>query len=97
MDVITKALLSEFVGKHELSDLSEDKQFEHFAAYSVISSRYGDEFSTEDVVTGGGNDLGIDACAIIVNGRLIDDDQEIDDILEMNGYLEVEYILIQAK
>ena len=97
MDLITKALLSEFVAQHELAMLPADKQFEHFAAYSVISSRYNDEFSTDDTVVGGGNDLSIDACAVIVNGRLVSDEQEIDDILKLNGYLEVEFIFIQAK
>ncbi|MFV3126619.1 AIPR family protein [Niveispirillum sp. KHB5.9] len=97
MDPITKALLAEFVKQNELEDLPEDKQFEHFAAFSVIASRYGEEFSTSDVVLGGGADLGIDGCGIILNGRLIDDEQEVEDIQKLNGYLEAEFIFVQAK
>jgi len=75
MDVLTQAMLSEFVAGKEIAALPESEQFEHFAAFSVISARYKEDFSTEDVVVGGGNDLGIDACAIIVNSRLITEQQ----------------------
>ncbi|WP_168077554.1 AIPR family protein [Caulobacter sp. SSI4214] len=97
MDPITKALLVEFVKQNELEDLPEDQQFEHFATFSVIASRYGEEFTTSDVVLGGGGDLGIDGCGIILNGRLIEDEQEVEDILKLNGYLEAEFIFVQAK
>jgi hypothetical protein len=97
VDPITKALLTEFVKQNELEELAEDKQFEHFAAFSVIASRYAEEFATTDVVLGGGGDLGIDGCGIILNGRLIDDEEEVEDILKLNGYLEAEFIFVQAK
>jgi len=83
--------------QNELEEVAEDKQFEHFATFSVIASRYGEEFDTTDVVLGGSADLGIDGCGIILNGRLIDDEQEVDDILKLNGYLEAELIFVQAK
>lgn len=97
MDVLTQAMLSEFVAGKEIAALPESEQFEHFAAFSVISARYKEDFSTEDVVVGGGNDLGIDACAIIVNSRLITEQQEISDIIKHVGYLEAEFIFVQAK
>lgn len=97
MDPITKALLNEFVKQNELEDLAEDKQFEHFAAFAVIASRYAEEFATTDVVLGSGGDLGIDGCGIILNGRLIDDEEEVEDILRLNGYLEAEFNFVQAK
>lgn len=97
MDPITKALLTEFVKQNELEDLAEDKQFEHFATFSVIASRYSEEFATTEVVLGGSADLGIDGCGIILNGRLIDDEQEVEDILKLNGYLEAELFFVQAK
>lgn len=97
MDPITKALLAEFVKQNELADLPEDKQFEHFAAFSAIASRYSEEFDTTDVVLGGGGDLGVDGCGIVLNGRLIDEEEEVEDILKLNGYLEAELIFVQAK
>jgi hypothetical protein len=38
MDPVTAALVHEFSADQDLDYLGEDKQFEHFAAYSVISS-----------------------------------------------------------
>ncbi len=37
MDRVTEAFISEFITEHELSRLSPDKQFEHFAAYVTPS------------------------------------------------------------
>lgn len=97
MDPITAALVQEFTKQHELGNLAPDKQFEHFAAYSIISSRYDEEFSTDDVVLGAGGDLGIDACAIIANGRLITEEEEVADIVAMSGFLDVEFVFVQGK
>ena len=35
--------------------------------------------------------------AIIVNGHLVEDETEVDDLLESNGYLEVTFVFVQAK
>jgi hypothetical protein len=97
MDAITRALLNEFSSTNATATLPDDKQFEHFAAFCVLSSKYNDEFDTADLVAGDGGDLNIDAFAIKVNGRLADDVEFIDDVLALNGYLDVEFIVIQAK
>jgi hypothetical protein len=97
MDSVTQALMKEFVESNSLTELSEDRQFEHFAAYSVISSRYTEDFDTTDLVVGNGQDLNVDAFAVKVNGRLANDGQYIDDVLSLNGYLDAEIIIIQAK
>lgn len=97
MDSVTQALMKDFCEANELTSLPSDKQFEHFAAYSVISSRYTEEFDTSDLVVGDGQDLNVDAFAVMVNGRLANDADYIDDVLAMNGYLDAEFIIIQAK
>ena len=97
MDSVTQALVKDFVESQSLTELHPDKQFEHFAAYSVISAHYTEEFDTSDVVVGDGQDLNVDAFAVKVNGRLATDTDYIDGILEMNGYLDAEFIIVQAK
>ncbi|UQN37671.1 AIPR family protein [Alcaligenes aquatilis] len=97
MDSVTNALMQEFVESNLLSDLSIDKQFEHFTAYSIVSSHYADEFETVELVAGDGQDLNVDAFAVKINGRIANDADFVDDVLEMNGFLEVEFIIIQAK
>jgi hypothetical protein len=97
MDSVTQALMKDFADSNGLAGLSGDKQFEHFAAYSVVSSRFTEEFDTSDLVVGDGGDLNVDAFAVMVNGRLANDADYIDDVLSLNGYLDAEFIIVQAK
>ncbi|MHA7968269.1 AIPR family protein [Rhizobium sp. CAU 1783] len=97
MDSVTQALIKDFAESNSLTGLPADKQFEHFATYSVVSARYTEEFDTTDLVVGDGQDLNVDAFAVKVNGRLANDADYIDDVLALNGYLDAEFIIIQAK
>jgi hypothetical protein len=97
MDSVTSALMGEFAAAAGLTNLSESKQFEHFAAFSIVSSHYGEDFDTSEMVCGDGADLGVDAFAVKVDGRIVEDPDVVDDIIELNGYLDVEFIIIQEK
>src|SRR4051794_33990803 len=48
-------------------------------------------------MTGGGNDTGIDGLAILVNGTLVTSVEEVEDLLETNGYIEASFLFIQGK
>ncbi len=98
MDRITESLLNTFKTEQSLSEeLSESIIFEHFANYCTLAKEYNESFSLEDVHTSGGNDIGIDGIAIIINGTLITSTEEVNDLSQSNRYLEVEFIFIQAK
>ncbi|MCY6380530.1 AIPR family protein [Hoeflea prorocentri] len=97
MDSVTRSLVKEFSDSNNFSELGAGKQFEHFAAFSILFARFPDEIATEEHVVGDGGDLNIDAYAVKVNGRLVLDAENVDDLLELNGSLDVEFIIIQAK
>lgn len=97
MDTVTRAMVDEFSEANNLSELDNAKQFEHFVAYSIFSSRFPEKIETEDLVAGDGSDLNIDAFAVKVNGRLVDDADAVDDILSMSGTFDVEFLIAQAK
>jgi len=97
MDRITKSLLKEFIQDNDLQSLSESEQFEHFGAYLLTSRHYTDSFTTDDICVGGGGDIGIDSISIITNGCLINEPEEITDLCETNGYLEVTLVFVQAE
>ena len=97
MDKITASFLADFAKEQELTKLSEDKQFEHFAAYLIIGKVLAESFNTEDVIVGGGGDLGIDAIAIVVNGSLVTSAEAVDDLATRNGYLEATFVFVQAE
>lgn len=97
MDRITKQLLSDFLKDQEIESVSEADDFEKFCNYSIVSNEYSKTFDVGMITVGAGNDTGIDGIAILVNGHLIEDCEEVDDLLENNGFLDVTYIFIQSK
>ncbi|MGK7663402.1 MULTISPECIES: AIPR family protein [unclassified Marinovum] len=97
MDPVTKSLVSEFCETNSLSNLDQSKKFEHFAAYSVFSSRFPELVETADLVCGDGGDLNVDAFAVKVNGRFVLDADVVSDILDLSGAMDVEFLVLQAK
>jgi len=97
MDRITKQLLTDFLKDQQIPTKSEAEDFEKFCNYTVLSNEYNKTFDVNSVTVGAGSDTGIDGIAIIVNGHLVEDTDEINDLLKSNGYLDVTYIFIQSK
>ena len=96
MDRITANLLSEFGAEYGYDSLSEVDRFEHFVSYAVVSQEYTESFDPGDVHLGD-DTPGIDGVAILVNGALVTDEEEVADLVDTNHYLEVAYIFTQAK
>lgn len=86
MDRITRQLVTDLFKTQEKQEQELSDDFEYFCNYSVISNEYNRTFETESITVAGGSDTGIDGLAIIVNGHLEEDDSEVDDLLESNGY-----------
>jgi hypothetical protein len=97
LDRITKNLLAEFLDQNGLQKLDEARAFEHFAGYLVTSGHHSESFFSGDIVTGGGGDSGIDTIAILVNGTLVTEPEEVEDLAETNGFLDVAFVFSQAK
>jgi hypothetical protein len=97
MDRITESLITELLSNLEISSEDESKDFEKLANYTVVSNEYNKTFDIETLTVGDGNDTGIDGIGIIVNGQLVESTDEVDDLLEKNNSLEIEYLFIQSK
>ncbi|VEN74078.1 conserved hypothetical protein [Candidatus Desulfarcum epimagneticum] len=97
MDKITKSLLDTFSSQYEIEALDESKQFEHFSNFSVTSKLFRGSFDLGDVHTGSGGDSAIDGMAIIVNGRMITDEDELRDVVETTSHLDADITFIQTK
>ncbi|CQR73146.1 AIPR protein [Sporomusa ovata DSM 2662] len=95
MDRITQSYLREFLTLQDIRPKSDSLDFEKFVNYSIVSKEYNGEFKIEDISTGEAQ--GVDGIAIIVNGRLVTSVEEIDDLSNLNRYLEVTYLFIQSK
>lgn len=97
MDRITESLISELLTNLDIPSEGESKDFEKLVNYTIVSTEYNKTFDVETITIGEGNDTGIDGIAIVVNGQLIESIDEIDDLLEKNNFLEIEYVFIQSK
>ena len=97
MDRITKSLISELLETQELNTEGDSKDFEKLVNYCVVSNEYSKTFDINLMTIGDGSDTGIDGIAIIVNGQLIENKEEIDDLLVRNNSLDVSYLFMQAK
>lgn len=101
MDIITQSNFEEFKANFNVINRTEEEAFENFANYCVITKHQRSETITkttlDSVHIGGGNDTGIDGFILIVNGKQVSTIQEIDDLLNANGYLDIKFIVVQTK
>lgn len=96
MDRITQSLVNEFKTAHSLERLGDSNLFERFVNYVAVSSLHQDVFDTADVSVDD-DSYGLDGIGIIANGALVTTPDEVRDLVETNGYLEVTFIFTQAK
>jgi hypothetical protein len=96
MDMITKSLLASFVSEHQLGNLDQDEQFEHFVTHLIVAGQYSETFDTHDLLTSGGDDTAIDSITIIVNGVLVTDINDLKDLMDATSSLDVSFIFVQA-
>jgi hypothetical protein len=97
MDRITKALLQEYCKEHNLTRLTEDKQFEYFTTYLVMNRFQIDTVDPADIVVGDGGDTSLDAIGIVANGSLILETDQIEELAKQNNYLDVTFVFVQAE
>lgn len=93
MDRVTESLLKEFSDERGLTNLAEDKRFEHFVSFITVGRHYNESFDTADLLVGSAT--GIDAVATIVNGDLVTDAESLAELDEA-GELDVTFVFVQA-
>src|ERR1700704_1142010 len=97
MDRMTEATLAEFSAENALEALDEAVRFEHLTGFITLRRHFSRAFATTDIVVGGGGDSSVDSIAIIVNGALVTDIDQVEELLEQNGDLDVTFVFVQAE
>jgi hypothetical protein len=101
MDIIVKSQLTEFINEFGYEKISIEQAFEKYCNYSVLSREYGNEpleaYEIEQSSVGNSKDIGLDGIAIIVNGKLIYNQEDITELVNTNSYLDVTFCFVQAK
>lgn len=97
MDRLTSSLLNAFCENQGLQSFSTSRQFEYFANYCVVNHEYGTtDFDLDDISTGD-DTQGIDGIAIIVNQRLVETIDDIEQLIALNQSIIVKFVVIQSK
>ena len=98
-DLVLEGYVTSFAESRGLSHLPEDELFEAFAASSILRKLHQWEVTdlVESVLVGGGGDGGIDAIAILVNGRPVRTEEDVDFFQKNLRRLDVEFVFLQAK
>lgn len=99
---IIQAKFKKFKDSYELNQLVDGIAFERFVNHSILTFHQPDAFTAdsdflEKVCVGGEADTGIDGIAIKINGILIKNTDDIDEITQRPKDINVEFIFIQSK
>lgn len=98
MNRIISGLLNDFRIAQKIEEhLDESVAFEYFSAHLIFSSLSENTSTTQHTIVGGDAQPSVDAIGIIINGNLIENEDEIDALISVNNYLDVDFIFIQAK
>lgn len=77
---------------------TEAEQFERYVAANYLFQYVGDNVELiEHAVLGGGSDEGIDIAAVIVNGKIVSEPEDIDELIAEQGANSAKVVFIQAK
>ena len=98
-DLVLEGFVKNFAEARGFSHLKQDVLFEAFAASAVLRKYHqADIADLEDsVLIGGSGDGGLDAVAILVNGRLARTEEDVQFFVEHLRRLDVEFVFVQAK
>ena len=104
-DLILKSNFAKFCDSWEIhykNDQEESAAFEKFVNYSILSKDDSSAFiGNPDLLdfccTGGGDDAKLDGVGIKINGRIVSNTDDIDQIVSNSRKIEIEFFIIQAK
>lgn len=97
MDAITKSFLDEFVESKNYHSFNLSEQFEMFTNFCIINKEYDSVSFDEKEISTGIATQGIDGIGIIVNNKLCSSKEEIEQLISINRFLTVTFVLIQSK
>ena len=98
MNITINGLLQDFkAAQHLDTSITESQVFEYFAAHLVIGSIAENTSTTAHTIVGDNGQIAVDVIGIVINGNLIENEDEIDTFISANNYLDIDFIFAQAK
>jgi hypothetical protein len=96
MNPVIKAQVAEFTATEDLGEHPENEAFEIYSAYSVLNGGLGESVDAVEAHLKG-EEFGIDAVAIIVQGRLVTDTTDAEQAIQDIRSPEIDFYFFQSK
>ena len=98
-DLVLEGFVNSFASARGLTHLKSDELFEAFTASSIFRKYHQSDITDieEGVLVGGSGDGGLDAVAIMVNGRPARTEEDVKFFVDNLRRLDVEFVFVQAK
>ena len=98
-DLVLEGFVKKFAEAKVLSHLTSAELFEAFAASSILRKYHQSDISDieDGLLVGGSGDGGLDAVAIMINGRPARTKEDVQFFVDNLRRLEVDFVFIQAK
>lgn len=98
-DLVLDNFVRSFAESRGISARPEHQVFEAFAASSILRKYHQSDLTDmeEGILVGGGGDGGLDAIAILVNGRPVTTEDDVRFLADNLRRLDVEFVFVQAK
>lgn len=98
VDIVVESHLKSFVDSYGYQTIAEAEKFERFCFYSLLSSAVSHSLNTEDLDDVSVNqNRGIDGISFIVNGKIVKDIDEIEQLKVSKQKISIDVYYIQAK
>ena len=96
-DLVLEGFVNSFGEKRGLTHLSQDELFEAFATSSILRKHHQWDVSdlVDSVLIGGTGDGGIDAVAVLVNGRPARTQEDVDFFADKLRRFEVDFVFFR--
>jgi hypothetical protein len=96
MNPVIQAQLRDFAKANSITAKPQERQFEIYAIFSILSGLLGEAIDAYEVHLDG-DEFGVDGIAVIIQGELVRDRQEATEKLAAVNNPTVEFIFFQAK
>lgn len=98
MNKIAEALLGAFRTEQGLAaTMSESDAFEIFSMFLTIGPQIEGSIDATQCVVGEDAQPGVDGLGVVANGVLVSSADEVETLGELNGYLDIDFSIVQAK
>ena len=98
-DLILNNLVTNFAEQRRLSDLASETIFEAFVTSCLLRKYHQSDITDaeDSILVGGSGDAGLDAIAVLVNGRPVCAEEDVRFLADKLRRLDVDFVFVQAK